>query len=267
MAGFTSYDDLINEMTTNGKAVSWDFFKVSSTPEAAGVWHSLWTATGTPGAGATPATTPGTAYTNTPGSIYFSDTSPDQKHIVTFGAMSSASMNLMVYDRLVAVNQAISTTGDKTINSVTLPRYTSGQGVVPFVEYTVASSAAGQFSLSSYTNQDNTGARVGAAITPPAAAMNVGSMLWLPLEAGDSGVRSIEVLNVGVAATSATVNIVLCRPLAYLQLPLNTWAERDFVLQLSALPRVFDGASLGLAYLATAATTPTVWGQLRLAYG
>ena len=267
MAGFTSYDDLITEMTTNGKTTSWEFVKTSSAPEGAGIWHSLWAAAGNPGAGSNPATTPGTSHDNTAGSIYFADTSTDQTHLVTFGAMSSVAMNLMIYDRLVSVNQSIATTGDKTINSVALPRYTSGVGVYPFVEYSVASTAAGVFSLSSYTNQAGTTARVGATVTPPAAVMNVNSIIWMPIEAGDAGVRSVETLNVATAATSATVNVVLCKPLAYLPLPANTWVERDLVLQLTALPRLFDGHTLGLAYQATTTTTPTIWGQVRVAWG
>lgn len=267
MAGFTSYDDLISEMTTNGKAISWEFVKTSSAPEAAGVWHTMWTAAGNPGAGSAPATTPGTSYDDTAGSMFFADTSPDTKHLVTFGAVSTQAITLMVYDRLVAVNQSIATTGDKAINSTSLPRYTSGVGVFPFVEYSVASTAAGVYSLSSYTNQAGTGGRVGAAVTPPAAAMNVGSMIWMPIEGGDSGVRSVETLNVNTAATGATVNVVLCKPLAYVPLPANTWVERDMVLQLTALPRVYDGASLALAFAATGTTAATVWGQVRVAYG
>lgn len=267
MAGFTSYDDLISEMTTNGKNVSWEFVKTSSAPEGAGVWHSLWLASGNPGAGSNPNTTPGNAHDDEAGSIFFADTSPDQKHIVTLGAVSSVACTLMVYDRLVSVNQSIATSGDKTINSTALPRYTTGLGVLPFVEYTVASSAAGIYSLSSYTNEAGTGSRAGATVTPPAAAMNAGSMFYMPIQAGDKGVRSVETLNVNTAATGATVNVVLCKPLAYLSLPLNTWVERDLVLELTSLPRAFDGASLGLAYLATLTTTPTIWGQVRIAYG
>jgi hypothetical protein len=55
MAGFSSYDDLINEMTTNGKIRTWDFFKISTAPEAAGQAHTLWKASGMPGAGSNPA--------------------------------------------------------------------------------------------------------------------------------------------------------------------------------------------------------------------
>lgn len=267
MAGFSSYDDLIAEMTTNGKTASWEFVKTSTAPEAAGVWHSLWRATGAPGQGASVPTTPGTVYDDAAGSIQFPATTPDQKHIVTFGAAASVACTLMVYDRLVAASESIATTGDKTYNTGALSRYTSGLGVFPFAEYNVASTAAGQYSLSSYTNQSGTTGRSGPVVTPPAAAMNIDSMLWLPIHAEDKGVRSVETLNVAVAASGATLNVVLCKPLAYLPLPANTWVERDMVLQLSAMPRVYDTGSLGLAILATATTAVTVWGQIRIAYG
>jgi hypothetical protein len=42
MAGFTSFDDLLNEMSVNGKILEAEFWKVGTTPETATNWHSLW---------------------------------------------------------------------------------------------------------------------------------------------------------------------------------------------------------------------------------
>jgi hypothetical protein len=84
---------------------------------------------------------------------------------------------------------------------------------------------------------------------------------------GDKGVRSVETLNVGTAGTAGVVTVLLMQPLAFLPIIANQWNERDLVLQLSALPQIYDGASLGLAVLASGTTALNIWGNIRIAYG
>lgn len=273
MPGFVSYDDMISEITVGGKMYSWDFFKVGSAPEAAGVWHSFWTGVGTPGAGAAPATTPGTAHTNEAGSMNVPNQASDQKHLATFGAVASNACTLMVYDRLVGVSGiSVATTGNKTISSAALPRYsgTSAAVVEAWLEVTTATTTtAPVVSLNSYTNEAGTAARAGGTLTFPAAATNLDCLVGpLPLQVGDKGIRSIEVgLNVGTAAAAGVVNVLLIRPLAYLPLQQGVWNEVDLVLRLPSLPRIFDGASLAVAMLATGTTATNVWGRVQIPYG
>lgn len=269
--GFASYDDLINEMTTNGKSLSWDFFKTGPAMQGAGSWGSLWAAAGSPGAGSDPAATPGTAWTDAAGSINFANTSADTKHIVTFGGAASVACSLQIVDRLVGVSGiSLVGTGGKTVNSTALPRYTGTSALVveAWVEVTTATTTTlPVVNMSSYTNESGTAARSGGNLSFPAAATVARWMGKLPLQAGDEGVRSVETLNVGTAPAAGVVNVILQRPLGTIPLPANTWVERDFVLQLAALPRVFDGASLALMQLASAATATNIWGTVRLAYG
>lgn len=272
MAGFASYDDLIAEITA-GKHKTFSFYKVSSAPEAAGVWHSLWKAAGVPGAGADPATTPGTAYDDTAGSIFFQDEASDQKHIVTLGACANVNCTLMLYDRLVGVSGiSLATTGAKTVNSTALPRYSGANalGVQAWLEVTTATTTtAPVVNLNAYTDQDGNTGNSGANLTFPAAATNVDAFIGpLPISNADRGIRSIEAgLNVSTAAAAGVVNVVLIKPLLYLPLIANQWNERDCVLQMTSLPRLFDGASLGLAILASGTTATTVWGQIGVAWG
>lgn len=269
--GFSSYNDLISEITS-GKISDFSFYKSSTAPEAAGVWHSLWTATGTPGIGATPATTPGTQYSSTAGGIVYSDQSPDTKHILTLGAAANQNCTLMLYDRLVAVSGiSVASTGNKTVNSSALLRYTgtSARGVQAWLEVTTATTTtAPVVNLASYTDQDGNTAQAGGNITFPAAATNLDALVGpLPIAVGDLGIRSVETLNVGTAANAGVVNVVLLRPLAFLPLIANQWNERDLVMQLTALPQVFDGATLAMAYLASGTTATQIWGNLRLGWG
>jgi hypothetical protein len=136
MAGFTSRDDIINELTTNDKADVWNFYKSTAQAPAVGIWQTLWKGVGQPGAGSDPGGTPGTAYTSdasaaTAGSIWFPDRSTDERYITSVGAAANQSGTLMVYDRLAGVGgfTVHTSTGSKTINSAALDRY-SGTAAV-----------------------------------------------------------------------------------------------------------------------------------------
>jgi hypothetical protein len=275
MPGFASYDDLINETTTNGKSGDWDFFKIGSAMQAAGSWHRLWIASGSPGAGAEPAGTPGTSYTLAAGSINFPNVSTDQRYMLTLGATATQNCVLMVYDRLVAVGAISSaSTGAKTINSAGLPRYAApaSANVQCWLEVTTASTTTQCVcAMNQYTNEAGTTGRAGGNISWPAAATVKDCMIGpMPLQVGDKGVTSVQVgINIVTANTAGVFNVVLLRPLAFIPLIANQWTERDMVLQLASLgaAQCFDGASISLAVLASGTTALNCWGKIRTGYG
>lgn len=93
---------------------------------------------------------------------------------------------------------------------------------------------------------------------------------FVPLAAGDAGIRQVDQFNYNVTHTSGTTNVVLARPL--LTLPMTTVgvaAERDLVNQLPSMPRVYDGACLVWLMYAGAATpvASAFYGHLDLAWG
>lgn len=278
MAGFTSRDDIINEVTVNGKSEKWTFYKVApANAEAAGVWQSLWKGVGNPGAGSDPAATPGTAYTSTPssmvaGSICFADRSPDQKHGLVFKARATQNCTLKLYDRLVGVSGiALNSTGSKTINSSALPRY-SGTAAVDneaWLEVTTATTTtAPVVNLNSYTSSDGTTGLAGGNVTFPAAATDLHTMIQLPLNASEQGIRSAEAgLNVGTAAAAGACNFLIIREIATIGLLANVENSVSLLDDELSLPRVFDGANLGLMIMASTTTATTVWGSIQLAYG
>lgn len=108
MAGFTSLDDLINEMTVNGKFRRADWNKLTHAvgAQAAGTWYALPHATGNPGP-----MTLGAVGTNlawhvandrSAGSIYHGgDVSPDTKHILNASAFSAAATTMPAIFMLV----------------------------------------------------------------------------------------------------------------------------------------------------------------------
>lgn len=277
MPGFTSRDDIINELTVGGKKDEYNFYKVSSAPEAAGVWHSLWPATGSPGAGSNPAATPGTVMesdSTTPkaGSMYFPDRSTDQRYLLSFGAVATQNCTLMLFDYLAGVSGiSLASTGAKTVNSGALTRYSGTDATLNevWLETTTAgTTTAPVVNLNSYTSADGSTGLAGPNLTLPSATMNVQSMVQLPLNAAEQGVRSVEAgLNVGTAGTAIVVNVMIIRPLARIGLLANVWNEVSFLDDVLGLPRIYDNACLGLAFLASGTTATTFWGNITCAYG
>lgn len=271
MSGFASYDELIQKVAA-GQFSDFNPYKIGGAMQGAGTWYSLWRLSGTPGAGADPATTPGTQHTKTAGSINFPDVSPAYRHGLSLGAVSNQNCTLMIYDRLCSVSGiSLSATGNKTINSSALPRYSGAAAVdvQAWLEITTATTVtAPVVSLNSYTNESGVAARAGATLTFPSAATVLNAFIGpLPLQSGDLGIRSVEAgLNVATAGSAGVCNLVLLKPLAYLPLIANQWNERDLVMQLAALPRIYDGATLAFAILASGSTSAQVWGNLRTGY-
>lgn len=267
MAGFSNYDDLISKLTISGQGKTVEFFKAAYTPQGNGFWYTYWPVAGIPGAGAAPAATPGTAYVNAAGSIAFGDQALSQKHLLTFGAVSTQWGNLLLYDRLVGVGGvALAPAGIQPVNSTALPRYTDGAGVRVWVEVTTATVGAGTVALSSYTNQDGVAGRVGAAVSFPFAASNVGTALELALQAGDTGVRSVETVTTATS-TAGAINVVLAKPLVSLPLTQNFYTDKDMILQIASMPRLYDGASLAFLYQYLGTIEARFWGQLSIGWG
>lgn len=93
---------------------------------------------------------------------------------------------------------------------------------------------------------------------------------FVPLAAGDSGIRLVEQFSYSATHTSGVTNVVLARPL--LTLPMTTVgvaAERDLLNQVTSLPRVYDGACLTWLMYAGAATpvASAFYGHLDFAWG
>jgi hypothetical protein len=265
MAGFASYADLVAELKA-GKEFERAFDKVVANTHA-GQWASYWYSAGMPVAGAAPAGTPGTVYTNAVGSINFEDRAPDQKHLLTFGSLLNGAGSLRIYDRLVAVSGLdLTAVAARVVNSAALTRYTSGLGVEAWVEVTTVTSVTAPQVTMDYVDEANV-ARVGTVLVFPAAVTNLSWMGRLPILAPSNGIKSVTNLNVTVASTTGICNVVLLKPLATIAVPANLWNERDQVLQLTSLPRIYDGASLAFMVYVLSGGTYYSHGSLKAGYG
>lgn len=193
------------------------------------------------------------------------DVSTDTKHLLNAGAWTNASTSaaavLYVVDMLGCYPrlQTNLSTSQTLNNTLTLPRYTDGKGVRAFYSLNTANGTGAQNFSYNYTNTTPTSGRTPGGVIANTASAITGHMShsgvaaanfgpFLPMAGGDAGIKSIESAQFSAASGSAGfIDLVLCKPL--MAIPVTTAfiaAERDLLTQLPSLPRIYDGAVLGL---------------------
>src|SRR5574343_765411 len=274
--GFSSQDDLINQSTTNGKIESVVYQKTTVAAGNAGHWQHLLNSAGSvPAAtfGGAEATFVATDNTWSEGSIPIGDqTAPATKHILTMGASVVAAagapwfvlpIDLVGYAKLTTTN--VSTTGTKTITmtpisntAANVDRYPNGEGLRLFVGSYATMGANAPTIQITYTYSAGTTSRVTTSGCVSTASATSGTVLnsgnaankygpFLPLAAGDTGVKDIEnLIWGGTAHASGSVLIGLCKPLC-MPLPVpatGLYTLMDFVNTLPSLPQIRNGANI-----------------------
>lgn len=158
-------------------------------------------------------------------------------------------------------------------NAQTLPRYTDGAGVQMMGVITTPMATNAVLTVS-YTNQDGVAGRtstsavlfgsvVGTIMSASNSSKASGSASpFLPLQSGDTGVRSIEAVTLAAGA-GGFFALVLVRPLATVSLREAVTAnEVEQFRQMGREPEIKPGAYLNLIYCtAQAGTAVTLRGQ------
>jgi hypothetical protein len=141
-------------------------------------------------------------------------------------------------------------------NTVTLPRFTDGKGVMA-LPVLVAAQGGGQSFFITYTNQDGVAGRTSqtvvcnsststGAIVQTAPNTAGGNGPFIPLQKGDSGIRSVQSLTM-LGADVGLITLVLVKPLtSFIVRELTAPVEVDFLKDRPSLPRIYDGAYLNL---------------------
>lgn len=126
---------------------------------------------------------------------------------------------LMIVD-LLCINGGLSgvVTTDQTTNLPTapLPRYTSGVGVhAALAVYTNVGTTVTTATVS-YTNQSGEAGRISTAVPFGGTAnREVGALIRIPLQAGDTGIQSVESVKLTAStATAGNFGVILYKPLA-----------------------------------------------------
>lgn len=145
------------------------------------------------------------------------------------------------------------------INSVSLPRYIDGNGV-QVMAVVVAGQAGGQQFTIKYTNQDGITGRISRTVTTATQAVN-GTIIttaqatngcagpFIPLQEGDTGVRSIESITFATPDVGL-LTLVLVKPIASTMIRgIDAPTEVDFLTEFSTMPVIKDNAYLNFICL------------------
>lgn len=281
--GFSSADALYNAITVNGQTLAIPFTKTIYTgaTSAAGRWHECLSVGGTGGA----MTLTGTAGTgiactsSTVGALPIGPTveTAQTKHLLAMSISAPSTVLapayvmltdiIHIYPSLVMVTTPSTMSNHPTWTGTGNTRMTNARGVQLSALLTTASSAAGQITPT-YMDQDGNSQATARSMFGPVAAHPAGALFGdtgvtatpggpvAPLAVGDYGVQRVSSYAINTGATGGTGCMILHRPICTIPiLAANTPTERDFTTGPFRLPRIYDGACLGLFVMIGGALT------------
>lgn len=287
--GFNSIGEVIN-VELEGKSRNYIWRKTPSQTTTIGIWFDLSMSPGMP----TPKywfdAAPLTAkaiYQSTDGGFYHgANVAPSEKYLrqITTEATSTSTtnatpMNAILLDYLLYYPSIDDGTLDEQVmdNTITLPRYTDGKGVM-MMAVTTGARTGGQTFQVKYTNQDGVTGKLSGicvqnaatyigSITNSDRAINNSSSWFIPLADGDSGVRAVESVTMISGVDVGLFSIILVKPLAQTCFresqistagTINTPYEKDFLISNGELVRIYDDAFLNFVVLPQAALSTTI---------
>ena len=277
MAAITDLSELINLQSggNNGNPENISFLKVprvagvTATAPISGRGCSLWTYDGMPAGGAVP-TTGAIPDRTTQGAIPFTPaTGGSDKYLIGAGITTLTAGVYLLYDRLfheggLDATSSAAQTIQGSPASPALTRYTGGTGNIAFYEiYTIIGTTSTTLTMT-YTNQASTSGRTSTINIGATNFREVTRMQRIPLAAGDSGIQSIQQVQLaGSTLTAGNFGITIAQPLAWI--PVNvagTMGWRDYTTGLPGIPVIDPDACLSLMFVPVSAAAPELFGLL-----
>lgn len=262
MSGFRGFRAL-GDAALAGQTHTAHFRKVPSQASAAGQWVDLSMAAGNP---------PPNYYASAPlvaatldgmrGIFHGADKSPASMYLSELALCSPTTgfvgtfqlLDYLLYYPFVDLDDTDVQTMD---NTVALPRYANGEGVRAMMVAVAPTIGGGSFTYS-YTDQDgnpqtsgviscNTTADAIATVPTSQQGAVAGGRLFLPMNSGSTGIRSITSMQM-VVPNGGLCAIVLVQPLALATIrEVSVPDERSYITEIPGPPRIIDGAYLNLA--------------------
>lgn len=265
-------DQLIDALGNNSSRIVID--KASLANTAAGQIFSLWTATGVPGAGATPgaAANPTSATTGAFG--FTNQTAPATSYIAWLAAQATGNVtNLEIHDRLAHMGglSGIVTTSQGALSLVTNNPGAARIGDSNYSDvqwwlevYTALGATGVNATVAVEYNDGTTGnlAAIALGATPRAGRM-------YPLVSASAGRFIRAVTGVTLSATTGTAGnfgITATRPRTSVSFPLANKTETFDWAQLG-LPNVPNDSCLMMLMLCSSTSTPAIRGQGKISHG
>lgn len=152
-------------------------------------------------------------------------------------ATPATRFSAILYDRLVhGAGLVGNVTGEQTTNFPTaaLPRYTDGEGVIPFLEVYTSISTVNTTCWIRYTNQAGVPNRISSIIAVLSNQNSAAdSITPFPLADGDTGCRSVEGFTMAAAsALAGNMGITLMKKIATFPVDTGSYVERQGYRQL-----------------------------------
>lgn len=185
-------------------------------------------------------------------------------------SVSNQLCDIMIQDRLWH-NGGIDATLN-TAQNITSPAWpardiagsTNGDGVLLAVEISATMGAATPTISISYTNSSGTSGRTSTNIAATLSAQASNKVTEMSLQAGDTGVRSVQSVTLSTSWISGTMNIVAYRPLAMFQLPITGNTPAIDVVT-GGFPMLYSGSVPYLSYRCGSA--PVICGKILFSDG
>jgi hypothetical protein len=183
-----------------------------------------------------------------------------------------SSGSLMIADRLShqgGLSGIVATAQTTNLPTAPLTRYASGEGVFVALEIYNAIGSTGTTVTASYTNSQGVAGRTTEVMLFGGTNFReVGVMLTMPLQQGDTGVRSVQ--SVSVLATTGTAGnfgVTLFKPLV--RLPVLGLGSHTFhfdsIIALSGnIPQIENNACLQWIVIPSAASSGTLLASLNI---
>ena len=237
------------------------FRKAPSQASIAGWWSDLSMVAGNPKANfyaSTPLTS--AVLDGFDGIFHGADKSPSSMHLASWGITTPTAgfvgrftmCDYLLYYPFIDGDE---TSTQTLTNTVSLPRYTDGEGVMVMAVCVAPTLGGGAFTFD-YINQAGlpktspvqtlslTAANIGSIATSQPATTGNGP--FCKLASGDTGVRSITAVNVSTPG-GGLICLVLVKPLSDLMIwEINTMSEIEYVSKRIGAPQIYDGAYLNL---------------------
>jgi hypothetical protein len=135
-----------------------------------------------------------------------------------------------------------------------------GDGVLLALEVSAATGSGTPTITVGYTNSDGVAGRTATTVTAVSASSTLWTMYLVGLQAGDTGVRSVESITLSVSWSSGTINLVAYREIVALELSgPNVGAAVDIVT--GGFQRIYDGTVPYVFFTPNTTTNTTITGS------
>jgi hypothetical protein len=279
-AGFSSLRALVQRQADDGANVVSSWRKSPAVITSTGFWQDLAMSPGNPKPifyASEPLVAQTMSFASDGGIFAGGAVSPSKKVLRQMTALSvtagSVPLAMVLCDYLLYypfIDESELGRAQPLDNTQTLSRYTTGEGVQMMAVVTAPHTGAGPTFNVSYTNQAGVAGRTSLTVTmggqtvngtiltsAPATAGCLGA--FIPLQVGDTGVRSVESVTIQTIGDVGLFTLVLVKPLADINLRgVDAPSEVDyFKNQGGQMPVIEDGASLNYIALAAGNLTGT----------